>query len=124
MKTLKSELAKLDNEMAARRNGLLAAAGRIAEAETMAVAINKKVDDKIYSAACVITSHQSGDVNVRVLVMANHAQVRSAIEALGWVVSSEVEIDDSLTVTSIIHLRDLDGEIHMYREPQAIAVAA
>jgi hypothetical protein len=125
MKTLKTELARLDNEMAARRAGLIAAAGRIAEAETLAEAINSKVNDRYYTTtAPVVTSHRSGEVNVRVLVMANHGQARVAIQALGWSVASEDEGNDTEAVTSIIHLRDFSTEIHMYREPAAITEAA
>ena len=125
MKKLETELAKLDKEMAARRAGLIAAAGRIAEAETIAEAINNKIADPYYTTASpVVTSHENGDVNVRVLVIGNHGEARVAIPALGMAVLSEHEADKDSAVTSTITLRDFSVTIDMYCEPAAIAEAA
>lgn len=122
---LEKKLSNLYVEIHKRRAGLLAAQGRIAEAETLAEAINSKVKDPYYTtAAPVVTSYQSGEVNVRVLVMFNHGQARVAIRELGWAVASEAEQNDDRSVTSVIHLRDFSSEIHMYGEPAAITEAA
>ena len=125
MGKLETELARLDKEIAARRAGLYAAAGRIAEAEALANAINDKVGDDHYtSAAPCITSHGSGDCHVRVLVLSNHDRVRIAIQSLGLTISSEKNGHADENVTSTINLRDFSIEVDMYREPMALAEAA
>lgn len=125
MGTLEKELADLDAEFTKRRAGLLAASGRIAEAESLAEAINEKIADEYYtSAAPVVTSHHDGEVKVRVLIMNNHARVRAAIQTLGLNVNSEISGEPGAMVTSSIHLGDFIVQIDMYCEPTVIAEAA
>lgn len=125
MGMLEQELARLDKEFADRRVGLIAAAGLIAEAEALAEEINNKVADEYYtSAAACVTSHQSGEVNVRVLILSNHARARVAIHALGLSIRTEDPGDIGNSVTSSIHLLDFTVPINMFQEPMAIAEAA
>lgn len=103
---LEKELSNLYVEIHKRRAGLLAAQGLIAEAEALSEDINRLVNDKYQTitAPCV-TSHNRGNVCVRVLVFDRLADVRRAIDKIGLKIASETTCSYDKTMLRII----LDG---------------
>lgn len=128
MNLLDQQLKRLDDEHRARRDGLISAAGLLAEAETLAIVINEALPVP-YTRAAVpcITSYDDGGINVRILILDRHAELRPALHRLGLVAVSETPVGpyrDRDGTTSTIRLAGFDVPLHMYREPAGAALEA
>lgn len=122
MNLFEEKLIEIKEEAARKQKGLIAARGRIAEAEALACWICAAVGEREYMrpAAGCITVHGCGETNVCVLVLDNHDQVRKSLRSMGLTVVSEGPHNPGSDVTSIITLQGFDVPLHMYMEPEAV----
>lgn len=122
MNLFEKKMIDVKEEAARKQKCLIAARGRIAEAEALAAEICAAVGEREYmrSAVGCITAHDSGEIDVRVLILDNHGQVRKSLRSMCLSVVSEGPSYPGSNVTSIITLQGFDVEIHMYMEPEAV----
>lgn len=122
MNLFEKKMIDIKEEAARKQKCLIAARGRIAEAEALAAEICAAVGEREYmrSAVGCITAHDSGEIDVRVLILDNHGQVRKSLRSMCLSVVSEGPSYPGSNVTSIITLQGFDVEIHMYMEPEAV----